>query len=417
MNTESFLRKRKFLAIAVRIRTSIVNAVSWFLKMAFTKRTLLFVTNQKIRSITLGPIAQLCVFLFIAWVANLFYQSLQFNKILNEKSSEISRLEDVNSYFESEFSNINEKLKKVNEYLVTTTGHTTFASDKKKEFETPQTLDQEKFSKSDKHTLRELKHSVEKLENIQEVAHARIQKIEKMIALTGLSLKQGAAFRTDTVSSSNKIKNSAEIDNADYAANSAQGGPFIPAKTNKNKGKGSAGINDFIISQKLQTKRFQSDMDRLIVLEKLTKLLPLSRPMKNYFISSGFGSRVDPITHGFATHHGLDFVGPNREKIISPSEGRVVLAGQFSGYGNAIVIDHGYGITTRYGHLSKVKVQKGQIVKKGDIIALQGNTGRSTGQHLHYEVRYRNIPLNPKKFIQAGDYLFNDSSNSNYANS
>jgi len=95
----------------------------------------------------------------------------------------------------------------------------------------------------------------------------------------------------------------------------------------------------------------------------------------------------------------------------------VILAGKFSDYGTAIVIDHGFGITTRYGHLSQIKVQEGQVVKQGEVIALQGNTGRSTGSHLHYEVRYKDIPLNPRKFLEAGDILFNDEKAPSHVNS
>ena len=116
-------------------------------------------------------------------------------------------------------------------------------------------------------------------------------------------------------------------------------------------------------------------------------------------------------------HKGLDFVGATNQSIISPASGKVILAGRYSDYGNAVVIDHGFGITTRYGHLSSIKVQKGQTVQKGQVIAAQGSTGRSTGQHLHYEVRYRGTPLNPKKFLEAGDFLFNDDKTTKYVNS
>ena len=152
-----------------------------------------------------------------------------------------------------------------------------------------------------------------------------------------------------------------------------------------------------------------------MVLERLAQALPFNRPMKNYYISSTFGVRVDPITHRYTHHSGLDFVGVSNEKIISPSGGKVILAGRFSDYGNAVVIDHGYGITTRYGHLSSIKVKAGDNVKQGQVIAFQGNTGRSTGAHLHYEVRYKNIPLNPRKFLEAGETL-NDL-NPKYVNS
>ena len=144
-----------------------------------------------------------------------------------------------------------------------------------------------------------------------------------------------------------------------------------------------------------------SDMDRLITLEKLTKVMPLARPIKSYFVSSGFGRRVDPITGGYAVHQGMDFAGPDHEKIISPSSGTVILAGQFSGYGNAVVIDHGFGITTRYGHLAVVKVKKGQVVKKGDVIGYVGNTGYATGPHLHFTV-YLTATVELKSIPGAG---------------
>ena len=129
--------------------------------------------------------------------------------------------------------------------------------------------------------------------------------------------------------------------------------------------------------------------------------------MKNYYVSSIFGKRVDPIKRVFAKHNGMDFAGKSGEKIISPSAGRVIFAGKFSSYGNTLIIDHGYGLTTRYGHLSRINVGVGDDVKKEQVIATQGTTGRSTGPHLHYEVRYNNVPLNPKKFLQAGQEIFN----------
>lgn len=389
MNIKSFLKKRQRDARIRAVADRFNSAIRWFLKIAFTKRTLLFVTNEKIRSITLGPISQLCVFFFIAWIANLFYHSLQYDKLINAKTEEITRLEKVNYYFQSEFGDINEKLKKVNDYLISVTGHTDLAGEKKKNFNLPEDVKKENMSKDDKHTLNEIKDANYALLDMQNVAEARIKKIEKSIAFTGLSFKKPA------------INNDSRKENI----GAGQGGPLIAA------------TSGFDLARNAETTSFLGKMDRLIVLEKLTQVMPLARPIRNYFISSGFGTRSDPITHGYATHQGLDFVGPNHEKIVSPSQGTVILAGHFSDYGNAVVIDHGYGITTRYGHLFAVKVEKGQKVKKGDVIALQGNTGRSTGQHLHYEIRYKNTPLNPKKFLEAGDSLFNDSNNLKHANS
>ncbi|MCA2979751.1 MAG: M23 family metallopeptidase [Myxococcaceae bacterium] len=117
------------------------------------------------------------------------------------------------------------------------------------------------------------------------------------------------------------------------------------------------------------------------------------------WVTSDFGSRVDPYTSERVMHAGIDIAGPHGKEIIAPSDGTVVFSGLEGGYGNVIVIDHGYGIKTRYGHLASLRVKAGERVKRGDLIAAMGNTGRSTGPHLHYEVRVNGIAQNPRKFI------------------
>lgn len=117
------------------------------------------------------------------------------------------------------------------------------------------------------------------------------------------------------------------------------------------------------------------------------------------WVTSDFGSRLDPYTSERVMHAGLDIAGPHGKEIVAPADGTVVFAGLEGGYGNVLVIDHGYGIKTRYGHLSSIKVKAGEKLKRGDTIAAMGNTGRSTGPHLHYEVRVNGIAQNPRKFI------------------
>jgi murein DD-endopeptidase MepM/ murein hydrolase activator NlpD len=117
------------------------------------------------------------------------------------------------------------------------------------------------------------------------------------------------------------------------------------------------------------------------------------------WVTSDFGVRLDPYTSERVMHAGMDIAGPHGKEVIAPSDGTVVFAGLEGGYGNVLVIDHGYGIKTRYGHLSAVKVKAGEKVKRGQTIAALGNTGRSTGPHLHYEVRVNGIAQNPRKFI------------------
>lgn len=117
------------------------------------------------------------------------------------------------------------------------------------------------------------------------------------------------------------------------------------------------------------------------------------------WVTSDFGSRLDPYTADRVMHAGMDIAAPHGKEVFAPSDGTVVFAGLKGGYGNVLVIDHGYGIKTRYGHLAKMLVKAGDKVKRGALIAAVGNTGRSTGPHLHYEVRVNGIPQNPRKFI------------------
>jgi murein DD-endopeptidase MepM/ murein hydrolase activator NlpD len=117
------------------------------------------------------------------------------------------------------------------------------------------------------------------------------------------------------------------------------------------------------------------------------------------WVTSDFGTRIDPYTAERKMHQGLDIASPHGQPVYSPSDGTVVFAGTEAGYGNVLVIDHGYGVKTRYGHLAELFVKSGERVSRGAKVAAVGNTGRSTGPHLHYEVRVNGIPENPRKFI------------------
>jgi murein DD-endopeptidase MepM/ murein hydrolase activator NlpD len=117
------------------------------------------------------------------------------------------------------------------------------------------------------------------------------------------------------------------------------------------------------------------------------------------WVTSDFGTRLDPYSADRQMHEGLDVATPHGQPVQSPSDGVVVFSGVEGGYGKVLVLDHGYGVKTRYGHLSEVFVKLGDRVKRGDKVAAVGNTGKSTGPHLHYEVRVNGIPENPRKFI------------------
>jgi murein DD-endopeptidase MepM/ murein hydrolase activator NlpD len=117
------------------------------------------------------------------------------------------------------------------------------------------------------------------------------------------------------------------------------------------------------------------------------------------WVTSGFGTRADPFTGDRAMHKGLDIANEEGTKVHVTADGTVVFAGRHGAYGNVLVVDHGFGVNTRYGHLSEIFVKVGDRVHRGQTVAAIGNTGRSTGPHLHYEVRVNGIAQDPRKFI------------------
>jgi len=133
--------------------------------------------------------------------------------------------------------------------------------------------------------------------------------------------------------------------------------------------------------------------------------IPSVQPVEHLNFSSNFGVRSDPFRRTAAMHAGVDIPGPTGTPIYATADGIISHADRLGGYGNMVEINHGKGITTRYGHLSKILVTDNTRVKRGQLIALMGSTGRSTGPHLHYEVRIDGHPVNPVPFLTTADYL------------
>jgi murein DD-endopeptidase MepM/ murein hydrolase activator NlpD len=141
-------------------------------------------------------------------------------------------------------------------------------------------------------------------------------------------------------------------------------------------------------------------LENLILTRELNKqVYPEGRPVQEGFISSYFGRRADPFTGYSAVHKGLDFAGPEGTKVTSVAAGLVTYAGERSGYGQMVEINHGNGLATRYCHNEKILVKQGEMVRKGQDVALIGSTGRSTGPHLHFEVLKNGTQVDPLRFI------------------
>lgn len=144
---------------------------------------------------------------------------------------------------------------------------------------------------------------------------------------------------------------------------------------------------------------------RVEQMEEAMAAIPAFVPARNYTLTSGFGFRYDPFHGRGAQHAGIDLAGVRGEPIYAAAAGRVVRAGQFGAYGIAVDIDHGKGITTRYAHLSSLTVRAGDRVTMGEQIGGMGSTGRSTGVHLHYEIRIDGQAINPRPFLESSSYI------------
>jgi murein DD-endopeptidase MepM/ murein hydrolase activator NlpD len=174
------------------------------------------------------------------------------------------------------------------------------------------------------------------------------------------------------------------------------GGPFVPAKAPS--GKADQFERD-LYNVNLTRVRFERTLQQL-------RTIPLRKPVEGDIdMSSPFGMRMDPFMRGPAIHTGLDLRGDSGEPAHATASGRVATASWQGGYGNMVEIDHQNGVSTRYGHLSKILVKAGQHVTMGQVIGLIGSTGRSTGPHLHSETRVNDVAVDPMKFLRAGQKL------------
>lgn len=146
-------------------------------------------------------------------------------------------------------------------------------------------------------------------------------------------------------------------------------------------------------------------MDNGTDTDAATLSMPSAKPLSAMSMSSKYGMRVHPVTGRLARHNGIDLPAPAGTPIYATADGVVGRAQRLGNYGNYVEIEHGSAVQTRYGHMQSFVVASGQRVKKGDIIGYVGSTGRSTGNHLHYEIRVAGAPVNPLTFIRQGQEL------------
>jgi murein DD-endopeptidase MepM/ murein hydrolase activator NlpD len=149
--------------------------------------------------------------------------------------------------------------------------------------------------------------------------------------------------------------------------------------------------------------RAEANLEELADLRRAVTWLPTAMPLGLVMErTSGFGPRLDPFSGRYAFHPGIDFAGPTGTAVLATAGGLVTFAGSDGSYGNMVEIDHGYGLRTRYAHLLRIAVTKGERVTKAAVVGWLGSTGRSTGPHVHYEVWYEDEVRNPDGFLRVG---------------
>ena len=188
--------------------------------------------------------------------------------------------------------------------------------------------------------------------------------------------------------------------------NRAMGGPVIsPSTKDESSFVGVVGL-DGSAAYDSSVAGMEDSLQRWEALQSVLRVLPIAAPADNFYISSDYGRRRDPITKGQAFHAGIDLAGPARQPVYATAPGKVVRASKNGPYGNMVEIDHGFGLRTRYGHLDKITVKKDEEVEFRTQIGRMGSTGRSTGTHLHYEIRFDGKAYDPARFLKAGKYVF-----------
>ncbi|MCW5695427.1 MAG: peptidoglycan DD-metalloendopeptidase family protein [Bauldia sp.] len=213
-------------------------------------------------------------------------------------------------------------------------------------------------------------------------------------AMTALEADQEAAVATlaEAVTEHNgRVANALESIGYDPDVASNVGGPFVPLDP-------AEAFHDNLAYVAGELETFAS-------LQAYARDLPLAQPLANLQITSNFGRRRDPFLGQVATHTGVDFGAVTGTIIRATAPGRVVSAGTNGGYGRMVEIDHGNGLTTRYAHMSSIAVRVGDVIETGTMVGRAGSTGRSTGPHLHYEIRRNGQAIDPLPFVRAGQQI------------
>ena len=397
-------------------RTNPIKVFFTSVKKIFRTRTLIIISEQKVDHVPLSGIMQILILIgffgFFSGVSYITGSYMTARSVIKDKDQKIvaNNIEKVR--INEEMNLLKHDLIKLSQNGKDLTSYSQFIADQQFTAENDDSFSLTPLSNesifstggnklADKVAFLEKRISEIKNENeklvlaIRERTDKKISDFEDIIAMTGLNTeklermaKSGKSHENiadETSISPINDKTSQEKTSQD---DKGKGGPFIPDSS-------------FNASE----QEILANVDKMVLLHGIIEKLPLAKPIDEAQLMSPFGRRLDPFNGRWAMHPGLDMAGATGSKIYSTNDGVIVFAGRKPAYGNVVDVQHKFGIVTRYAHLSKIVVKEGQKISKGQQVGVQGSTGRSTGQHLHYEVRVNDSPINPIKFLNAGEYV------------
>lgn len=374
----------------------------------FRKRSIIIISDHKTSHLPISAVAQAVAVIgaitFIGWASYSSGSYMAAQKVLDEKDRKLATTTEQNERVGAEFELLKRDLMKLasenksGELADYAKMMTEQFAEEESALNPEFAAGMEAAEQSEKYNavfqrIEYLENRVKELQtthdmmmaDIRSTTGGKIAELERVIAATGIDkapLEREAKARQQR--EEQRKEKYGRIENG-------RGGPYEPVKMSALKEKDT---------------ELYFNLKRMMTLNEIVSALPIDQPMSlGYRRTSSFGTRVDPFRGRLAFHSGMDLAGPRGAPIKATSDGKITYAAWKTAYGNVVDVQHDFGFSTRYGHLSKILVKPGQYVKKGDVIAIQGSTGRSTGNHLHYEVRYNNKPINPSSFLKAGTYV------------
>ena len=402
---------------------SLFSSLKNIFSVFFPNRRFVITTENRTRSFRINGLVQLLFLVFL--VSGITFFAIRYNRYKNYHNyavllEENERLRLEQKELKEEFKEYDKKIDKLNEYLSLVKGTENRATEKKKITKKEQDNDLKIQKKKREFIPAEGEdpdlskaEMVEKLNNKIKVAYSKLDGRKVFLAQAVNS------FGVSNISYS-KFGKRARI----YRSQDEDAGEFIASVIDDKFVGGDENIVKEVqifqskplidVSEKnINSNNFYKEIKRMKVIENVLRSLPFGKPTAdNYRITSTYGLRKSPFSKNenkIVLHAGVDMVLQNND-VLATADGVVVFAGVKHGYGNCVNIEHmrkgGIGsVITHYAHLDKILVRRGQVVKAGEKIGIQGSTGMSTGKHLHYEVRINNKTINPYKFL-TGNVVF-----------